>query len=96
MYYFGIIFLVSTTLVLIFKKEEDTHTDDNSLESKLTVGQTYKLMWKILWLIPVKKMILILLTVKVRIFLINLIHPEQNIMAFLINSPILINQKKKA
>lgn len=67
MYFFGIVFLVSTTLVLIFKKEEDTHTNENSLESKLTVRQTYNLMWKILWLVPVKKMILILLTVKVEI-----------------------------
>lgn len=71
MYFFGIVFLVSTTLVLLFKKEEDTHTNENSLESKLTVGQTYKLMWKILWLVPVKKMILILMTVKVKNFLIK-------------------------
>ncbi|CAF0971281.1 unnamed protein product [Brachionus calyciflorus] len=70
MYFFGLVFLVSTTLVLIFKKEEESDSEfeskkEVSLEENLTVTQTYKLMWKILWLVPVKKMILILMTVKI-------------------------------
>lgn len=78
MYLFGIVFIVSTTLVLFFKKEKDDQNTsesekqplnkkDISLEENLTVSQTYKLMWKILWLGPIQKMILILMTVKVNI-----------------------------
>lgn len=70
MYFFGIVFIVSTTFVLFFKKEEQIERIDSnkkvSLEESLTVTQTYKLMWKILWLLPIKKMILILMTIKVR------------------------------
>ena len=77
MNWFGIMFIVATTLVFIFKKEtepiadgtvqlkEDDEDEEASIEESLTVTETYKLMWKILWLVPIKKIILILMTVKV-------------------------------
>ena len=73
MLFFGILFIVSTTLVLFFKKEEaeapqilhDSNSQDESQEEEFSVKETYFQMWKIIWLMPVKKLILILLTVKV-------------------------------
>ncbi len=75
MFFFGLIFIFSTTLVLLFKKEIDHHEDEpahkKSYEENLSVKQTYKLMWQILWLAPIKKIILILMTVKVKILFFN-------------------------
>jgi PAT family acetyl-CoA transporter-like MFS transporter 1 len=87
MIWFGILFIVSTTLVFIFKKEvepindakqqdknteklnsegdEEEDGEESSIEDNLTVKETYQLMWKILWLIPIKKLIIILMTVKI-------------------------------
>lgn len=69
MFYFGIIFIISTTLVFLFKKEVDNSEENSpkskSFEDSLTVKQTYKLMWNLLWLAPIKKIILILMTVKI-------------------------------
>ena len=77
MNWFGIVFIVATTLVFIFKREteliaddtvqlkEDDEDEEASIEESLTVTETYNLMWKILWLVPIKKIILILMTVKV-------------------------------
>jgi len=62
MVFFGIVFIVSTTLVMIFKKEVNDHVEED--EEEFTVKETYFQMWKILWLAPVKKLILILMTVK--------------------------------
>lgn len=72
MNFFGVIFIVSTTFVLIFKKEEERLDDDSdkdhhqSIEEKLSVAQTYKLMWKLVWLPSIKTIILIMMTVRVR------------------------------
>ncbi len=60
MYFFGVVFLVATTLVFLFKKE----VDDG--EENFTLKETYVQMWHILWLMPIKKIMLILLTVKVK------------------------------
>lgn len=59
MYFFGIVFLVSTTLVFLFKKEVDDE------EEEFTIKETYMQMWQVLWLMPIKKMMLVLLTVKI-------------------------------
>ena len=72
MIFFGILFIISTTLVLLFKREIERKDSDpsekkeHSIEDDLTVKQTYKLMWNILWLAPIKKIILVLMTVKVK------------------------------
>jgi Na+/H+ antiporter NhaC len=71
MNFFGIVFMVVTTFVLFFKREESDKEENSkskkqkSLEESLTVAGTYKLMWSILWLIPIKKLVFILMTVKV-------------------------------
>jgi PAT family acetyl-CoA transporter-like MFS transporter 1 len=90
MLFFGIVYIVSTSLIMIFKRERDSVVDDNnsstdqqiqfttttttttttsptghSLEDDLSITDTYKLMWKIIWLIPIKKLIIILMTVKI-------------------------------
>lgn len=76
MHYFGFLFIISTTLVMFFKKEANTEdeeivlkrTDDKkkiNYEDKLSVASTYKLMWRIIWIPPVKKLLIILLTMKV-------------------------------
>jgi hypothetical protein len=64
MLFFGIVFIATTTLVLVFKKEEKTSLEDSG-EKNLSVKETYGLMWQICWLKPIKTMILILMTVKV-------------------------------
>ena len=72
MLFFGVLFIISTTLVLLFKREierkdsDPTDKKEHSIEDDLTVKQTYKLMWKIVWLAPIKKIMLILMTVKVK------------------------------
>jgi hypothetical protein len=77
MLFFGVLFIISTTLVLLFKREIERKDSDpsdkkeHSIEDDLTVKQTYKLMWKIVWLAPIKKIMLILMTVKVKFTFIN-------------------------
>ena len=72
MWFFGIVYLVSTTLVMIFKKENDTQVatadqpaSEHSIEDDLSIRDTYRLMWKIVWLVPIKKLIIVLMTVKI-------------------------------
>lgn len=64
MQFFGIVFLVSTTFILLFKKEE---TNDNieTIEDKLTLTETYKLVWDIFTLSSVRKYAFLLLTCRV-------------------------------
>lgn len=63
MFFFGMIFIVSTTLVFLFKHEVDEASVNN--EEEFTVKETYHQMWKMVWLVPIKKLAIILLTVKV-------------------------------
>jgi MFS transporter, PAT family, solute carrier family 33 (acetyl-CoA transportor), member 1 len=70
MIFFGIVFIVVTTLVLFFKKEKVYLAE----EDELTVFETYKVIWKIVCLRPVQILIALLLTSKVEfIFLFNYI-----------------------
>jgi hypothetical protein len=78
MHFLGFIFIITTTLVMVFKTEtvnnepskEDKLEEDRghvkNYEDKLTTKSTYKLMWRLLHIAPVKKLIVILLTMKVR------------------------------
>jgi len=63
MKFFGTIFLITTTMILFFKREAPSSAD--SLEDNLTLGQTYKLALKILCLPSVMKLSMITLTCKV-------------------------------
>ncbi|VDM56843.1 unnamed protein product [Angiostrongylus costaricensis] len=72
LFFWGWVFIVSTTLVLIFKKEVDKSVeissgnsigDENELE--LGIVETYSVLWKILKLKPMVYMLIILLTGKI-------------------------------
>ena len=72
---FGAIFLVTTLLILVFKKENNAGcfctkvVQVEELEApkhqKISVLSTYKMIWSIIQLIPVRKLTFILLTLKV-------------------------------
>lgn len=62
MKFFGIVFIIATTLVFFFKKEIES---DNSVEDTLTLKQTYKLVFQIISLPNFKKLTILLLTSKV-------------------------------
>ena len=59
LYFWGIVFLLLTTLIMIFKKEY------SSTEPSLGVAQTYHLLWNITRLPSIRMTALILLTSKV-------------------------------
>lgn len=65
MKFFGLVFIITTTCVLFFKKEKEIETV-NSLENILTLKQTYMLVFQIISLPCVKKLSLLLLTSKVK------------------------------
>ena len=68
MKFFGAVFLITTTLVLLFKKELPPATDrQQQLEDTLTVKKTYKIVWEIIKLSSVKKLAIILLTSRVNL-----------------------------
>ena len=59
MYFWGVVFVVATTLVWIFKREKA----DNDYQESLT--DSYKSLWKILWLPVLKQYIFFCLTCKI-------------------------------
>jgi len=59
MYFWGVVFIISTTLVWIFKREKE----DNEFQESLT--DSYKALWKILWLPVLKQYILFTLTSRI-------------------------------
>ncbi|EPB79078.1 hypothetical protein ANCCEY_01831 [Ancylostoma ceylanicum] len=71
-FFWGWVFIISTTLVLIFKKEVDnslennsSNNDDEEKELELGIVETYTVLWKILRLKPMLWMLVILLTGKI-------------------------------
>ncbi len=63
MKFFGIVYIVSTTLILIFRKEKiNSH---ENIHSEMTISKTFKSLWQILKLKPIQQFIIILLTCKV-------------------------------
>ncbi|CAI4228269.1 unnamed protein product [Auanema sp. JU1783] len=70
-FFWGLVFIVSTTLVLIFKKEVDNSVSesekaiDEDGELHLGIGETYLVLLKILLLKPMMTMVFILLTGKI-------------------------------
>lgn len=69
LWFWGITFIVATTLVALFKKEndvEDEHTEARyQVEHELNIHESYKVLWDIVRKRPVQILALILLTVKV-------------------------------
>ncbi|WKY01295.1 hypothetical protein Q1695_015357 [Nippostrongylus brasiliensis] len=67
------VFIISTTLLLIFKKEVDNslesstgNSENGEKELELGIVETYSVLWKILKLKPMMYMVVILLTGKDR------------------------------
>ncbi|CAJ0587108.1 unnamed protein product, partial [Mesorhabditis spiculigera] len=70
--FWGVIFIVSTTLVFIFKHEidhsiqaPDGSTDDDDKEIEMGITDTYKVLYRILRLRPMVYVLIILLTGKI-------------------------------
>ena len=63
LWFWGIVFLITTTLVFIFKKEKGSSNEDG----ELNILETYYVLWKIIKLPAVIKYVIVLLTVKVRL-----------------------------
>ena len=67
LWFWGIVFLITTTLVFIFKKEKESVDEDG----ELNVLETYFILLKIIKLPAVIQFVIVLLTVKASVFLIN-------------------------
>jgi hypothetical protein len=70
MQFFGIVFILSTTFILIFKKESAIVEYDDSSD-ELSIKTTFKSLWQILKLAPIQKFLIILFTCKVESFFLN-------------------------
>ncbi|XP_071946163.1 acetyl-coenzyme A transporter 1-like [Antedon mediterranea] len=62
LFFWGLVFIICTTLVFILKHERSDQKEEESIEG--VVG-TYKQLYKIVKLVPVKQYILIALTIKI-------------------------------
>jgi hypothetical protein len=86
MQFFGLVYLISSTFILIFKKENSkTHSSgkiDESAESmnNLSLLESYKTVWKIMCLKPIHKIIFILFTL--RVFILNNCLTKINLKIF--------------
>ena len=62
MIFFGIFYIVSTTLVMLFKREKH---EDHVKSKNFPIVKTYLLIWKIIKLKPMITFILAFLTIRV-------------------------------
>jgi len=69
MAFFGVIFIVSTTFVMIFKKENSQNTPNDLLypESELSFKSTVSSLFKVLEYRNIQKLLIVLFTYKVNI-----------------------------
>lgn len=65
LWFWGITFLVTTTLVAFFKKEKEETQDQHGENPDLNLKESYTMLWKIIKMKPVIMLATILLTVKV-------------------------------
>ena len=66
-YFWGLVFFLCTTLVMIFKKER-TSSEDDTDEPEMGIVETYKTLVRIVRLPSIVSWCLVLLTSKVREF----------------------------
>lgn len=66
MNFFGFVYIISTTLILLFKKEKNL-AYEKYLDNNMSVKTTFKSLLDIIKLKPVQKLIIILLTCKVKL-----------------------------
>lgn len=72
MQFFGIVFILSTTLILILKKESNSVEFDDSSD-ELSIKTTFNSLWQILKLAPIQKFLIILFTCKVNLILVDVL-----------------------
>lgn len=65
LYFWGTVFMAVTTLVAIFKRENDRSANPKFVHIKII--QTYKLLFRIMKLTNVKNLVIILFTIQVKI-----------------------------
>ncbi len=76
MYTSGVLFLTTAVTIAIFIKEANWRAPDCETDAEtehLPLSSTYKSIWEMLKLMPIRKFSLILLTCKVNIYLIKLL-----------------------
>lgn len=61
----GVLFLITTIFLIIFVNEDKFKSSNAEEEPSLNVFSTYKIMWKLLKLAPMRKLIPLLLTLKI-------------------------------
>lgn len=64
MNFFGVVYIVSTTLILLFKKEKNL-TYDKYVDNNLSIKTTFKSLLDVIKLKPIQKLMFILLTCKI-------------------------------
>ena len=75
---FGLIFIVSTILILFFKNEKNGAYYDN-INEDTSIIFTYKSLWNVLKLKPIQTVITFLLTWKVKLIIYFNFHELKNI-----------------
>lgn len=67
LYFWGWVFLITTTLVAVFKKETEPHDPEHEVVIERDVKTAYTSLIEILKLAPMKTLVILLLTCKVRL-----------------------------
>ena len=65
MHFFGLVYIVSTTLILFFKYEKNKSYAEQLGRNPISTCQTYASLWNLLNLRPIRQFIVILLTCKI-------------------------------
>lgn len=68
LYFWGWMFLITTTLIALFKHEDKGRTSKGE-ELNMDIKHAYKLLWDIVQLPAIKTTIIFLLTAKVKLLL---------------------------
>ena len=71
MVFFGLVYLVTTSLLLLFKREID-NSDESEQQIDFNLIDSYRVAWNIFTLGPIQKLTIILFSIRV-IFTSNLI-----------------------
>ena len=65
MKFFGLVYLLTTTLILVFKSEID-NSDESEQQTEYNLVDSYKVAWNIFTLRPIQKLALVLFSIRVR------------------------------
>ncbi len=67
MFFWGCVYILSTTLLAIFKKDNSFKIVENEKDIDMNIRESYLLLWEMVKLKPVQQIAAILLTVKVKL-----------------------------